>query len=1031
MSQNNVLRQLSTRMRKIDRADRRIVSNFVPLINFKNNKLFYLLMRKLLLLTLLMCSLGLYAQHQANDYIYTPNGRFKLTENNLFNSQASVFSLDDGFGGWTPLTGSADYTEYALVEDGMLTWTNALATNGIVGTATIEPGYTYIVTFNMYNDDAPFTSAVGEGVKSRIQIVANSTPDEFISTIEGEKSEVSSDVVLIGTANSDYAVSVKVENALNNQLHIVFAGLPANTHITNVEIWKAIQVYDVRLLNKVISYAETLINDENFSANTVALATFKSECYDAVTDMLANMPELFDNESAGEDAATMLNEGIEEYLEASAPSLANLIQTKNGSSTYTGFDFASWPDMGRNNLTATGPNVYVQGGSWGHLPGDAAISLRIQQGYNLSGAFNVYHPLFTAGKYFFTAEIRNAGNPTKNNWPGTPSYDLVTTCQYFINGNINDVEVGGQEWTRIYLVSDVPENEYLHAGIFWPGAGGDDVMEYVPGQNFVNIGAVGTSGGGIFEVRNVEVRGFDGAQLIADIERASYFTPFKAQYDAIVNARNDVLALQADKATYPYNQDTLQIALDKWDPYYEKMINSGWVGSEGEDTKVATVEQLTNFVKFQGVWETPEDTIGVEGYMDYPVSRGYLNAANYVKASVAHFTTVASTITLAKTVRDDDLNSNGDKATLNGVIESTQSFMDATYAAASDASYENDVLDMTSVNDVLLEAIEAFKQSAALSNFAEFFFDNGYTTLYDTEGEADPETGLQPVIGYEVPATTGDFKMTFASATAFNPDNTAGETTYMLGTNGANDQILRVGSSEATIDFSGAGITADECLRLEFDCWTGNLNTGFFGAGVKNAEGDRLGGFWLNRYRGIIDSRGAGWYNDFATYEPTYDVNGAVNGYNMVSGSMNINDMYGQGKANEVLLANNAYNHFVLVYDAKAQTIIGEIYVGGSTTPKAPGIANGQALTMPNNENEDFIPAKFYLNSNYTNKDRRCWIDNITMIKYKSNAEVTGINEVVTKNKAAGNGTIYNIAGQAVSENFKGILIKNGKKYIK
>lgn len=41
----------------------------------------------------------------------------------------------------------------------------------------------------------------------------------------------------------------------------------------------------------------------------------------------------------------------------------------------------------------------------------------------------------------------------------------------------------------------------------------------------------------------------------------------------------------------------------------------------------------------------------------------------------------------------------------------------------------------------------------------------------------------------------------------------------------------------------------------------------------------------------------------------------------------------------------------------------------------------------------------------------------------------TGISSV--KSEAAQNGKTYNLAGQQVSDSYKGLVIKNGKKYVK
>jgi hypothetical protein len=43
---------------------------------------------------------------------------------------------------------------------------------------------------------------------------------------------------------------------------------------------------------------------------------------------------------------------------------------------------------------------------------------------------------------------------------------------------------------------------------------------------------------------------------------------------------------------------------------------------------------------------------------------------------------------------------------------------------------------------------------------------------------------------------------------------------------------------------------------------------------------------------------------------------------------------------------------------------------------------------------------------------------------------VDGIENIVVDEAVKGNGAIYNIAGQRVDKSYKGIVIKNGKKYI-
>ena len=76
------------------------------------------------------------------------------------------------------------------------------------------------------------------------------------------------------------------------------------------------------------------------------------------------------------------------------------------------------------------------------------------------------------------------------------------------------------------------------------------------------------------------------------------------------------------------------------------------------------------------------------------------------------------------------------------------------------------------------------------------------------------------------------------------------------------------------------------------------------------------------------------------------------------------------------------------------------------------------------------IPTKFVLQCNYNNNNRRAWFDNLLIQRVKAGAyDPSGIETVKTGAKA-NNGAIYNIAGQKVGKDFKGIVIMNGKKMI-
>lgn len=967
----------------------------------------------------LLCAISSFAQHQSGDYIYTTDARYKLTGSNLLSTSVGTFTDGDGFGGWNLIDGSADYSEFAEVGSG-LKWTNSLATNGIVTTVEgIAPGF-YIVAFKMYNEDNGFTSQTGTGKKNYIQVIANMAGGEAAANDDGSAVDKSSGTIGVGTSEDEYYIMVNIQNPWNDKLNIVLGGLLENTVVTGIEVWQAEQVYDIRALDKYFEKAEMYMTGDDyaiFQENTKALEKLQGTVNEVKA--LLETPEMFDDLSVGEFAESMLADGIIEFLDATAQDVSSFFKATVNGQTYTGFDFANWAFVSRGKFANNnGPNVYLQGDHWGHLKsGDTttsdptALTSRVQgnQDTNAS-AFNLYQADFPQGKYYFTAEVRASATSNSDTWPcANAAYDTESMCQFFINNEVTDVPVMGLDWTKVTLIGETPDDEAFHVGVFWTGPNSDCTMEIIPNQPKLTI-TRGPRAGGLFDIRNVEVRAFFDGDFAALVNRTAYFKDFKAQYDAIISAREAALAVQADAAAYPYRQDSLAAAFAQWDPYYNKMIGLGWVDAEGKDTNVATDKELQDFVKMQGVWDNAD-----EATSDYPVSRGYQNATAYVKAAIAHFTTLDATLKTAKQVHDNPMYATGEISTFEDAIKAAQEIYDNTLAAASDASYVADSTVVMSVNETLLAAIEDFKNSADLDPFLEFRFNANedgtasYTTIY---GAVDAETGEPTVEAYEIPATVGDFKMTFATPQAFAGSGV----NYWLGPAASNDALI-IGNTEAVIDFSKAGLTADDVLRLELDLWGGKEDGDrhvLFG--IRNAEGDRLGGIKWDVYHRTIDKG----YNDF------YD---GKNGINLFD-SDKVGTVGSSSAQNEKIHAKDGHNHFILLYDAKGRTLVGENWAKESTKPSS-GDLNGQTFPMVENANGDYVPAVFYVGSENTNAARRSWIDNITMVKYKSGAEATGIYEVTPVSAKTLNGTLYNVAGQAVGDNFKGIVIKNGKKYIK
>ena len=72
---------------------------------------------------------------------------------------------------------------------------------------------------------------------------------------------------------------------------------------------------------------------------------------------------------------------------------------------------------------------------------------------------------------------------------------------------------------------------------------------------------------------------------------------------------------------------------------------------------------------------------------------------------------------------------------------------------------------------------------------------------------------------------------------------------------------------------------------------------------------------------------------------------------------------------------------------------------------------------------------RFYALYKKTSDDKSEMFTNNALAGIAINGEDTGISEV-RANKAAADNKVYNLAGQQVGKDYKGLIIKNGKKFI-
>ena len=344
------------------------------------------------------------------------------------------------------------------------------------------------------------------------------------------------------------------------------------------------------------------------------------------------------------------------------------------------------------------------------------------------------------------------------------------------------------------------------------------------------------------------------------------------------------------------------------------------------------------------------------------------------------------------------------KAELQAAIDKAKGIQAAMKAV--DYSEEN-AATIVAANAELNAAVEVFKTTLpaeSVATIADIDFENSPLLDFDAE----------PIL-YYIPGTKGS--MLFSS---FTEQTVEGNCSFEKGFWSNGEQLwkgyIRVGNGDGTVTFDpkpeGAADMGTNILRFSFDFYIQGLTKQFLGFflkgltktevdGVETEEDTEFAGFYLDAYN-----------NSFQTNTFGVDLANVAT----VSGSTynNVSPVDAENPTDNTLPKTS----FEVILDYGAN----QMYCSTTT-------AKGSATTAPV-EMTGIIPTSFILRSNYNVDSRRAWFDNLKIERVTAGAyDPTGIETVKAVTKTA-NGVIYNLAGQKVGKDYKGIVIKDGRKMI-
>jgi hypothetical protein len=491
----------------------------------------------------------------ADDYYYTHTAKFKAVGDNCVTNG----SFEQFFEAWTndlggELNSSVWGIEPAAGPNGenaaIVTQSGNIEGDGLARVFTLDPG-TYVVSYYIKGESALSTSITIGGM-NYLNIFTNAdaalTPSNNATVIATPEPFGSEWQQIVNIAQVDAAQ------------HLVFIvnQMTPGTLITNVEIRQAIEVYDTRQAERLISYAEQLAADENLPEN-------RDEVIGAIEGMLK--PALQDP-SQCDDFATMESmldlfqaEVLTPFLDANG---ANLVGT-----TLT--DWSTWGGANYNSMTNRGTWTF-EGGRWGFFPNDAfAVSsgtttlefnpgdgyiatAGIQTGQKalnvgvrtLAGALDNVGP----GKYFFSIEAQAVAAANRANPYGSNHAIAIVGPNIYV-GDQNEVlendTLNGYYWKTYYMIAEIHEGEELKVGFHFP------VLEGMTG--------------GRYSVRNPQVRllGVTTDEVEFNNQKEAFLVQ---QYNLGQRLANYPVEL----AEYPWEKDSLDRALALAQPVYDASL---------------------------------------------------------------------------------------------------------------------------------------------------------------------------------------------------------------------------------------------------------------------------------------------------------------------------------------------------------------------------------------------------------------------------------------------------------------------------
>lgn len=898
----------------------------------------------------------------AQEYVYTPQGKFNVTGENLCSNSDWK---DGNFEGWTVVSANAEATckdKFSYVEGEGIQSLDAAKGEGMYYAAKgLNPDKKYVVSITFCQTDITVPNEA-----TRTYVDGGMATNTNYVQISGNSDKVyggTADAVTFGKASEivpgdpiTYSYAI-VGDGTDRDYFIEFLGMNPAIKIQSVEIREAEQVGNDLDYKQLYDYAKIVRG---------AYAWKESEILEGLDEMLeiaeAYMlePPTVDEmeEFVGgfkEVVNTFLKENMDDYLPTAIDKLP-----KAASKVSKQSKIGIWSDFGATSRIHSSAGDYYDlghfqnGNTWGNGAGNIGLQTTME---------------LVPGVYVFSVSLRaQTRENVKSTWTNNDGLQFAQGELYV--KQVVDGAVQAEKYATTDLYPLLPADFVKNTLVFTVTETGNYQISMNTTANEAYAGIKTGSVAYPFEASL-------WAKTTAKYTKAQelYLSAVKTQ---ITTGRDNITAALASYTdeTKSWGKAALAEAINAAEEAlvdYEAMSDDEIVATFDEEVYDSSkgLESLTQDGADNptGTYEDYNRLLEAKVYVD--AVKGIIAANNAFKSQNDKIESLTTAIANAQNVLDARLytyatGKDALKAAIDAAAATEETLRAGDYS--EEAAAEVDAA-IAALNDAVAE-FKTTLPAEKIQTIVDIDFSN--------DAVLDEETGI-----YSIKGAAGEMALP-----SYTPALDANNTDYQLGYN-ANAEVvygdvLRVGNGEATVGL--AGWPAGSILNVSFDMYFGNLITCYAGYYIKNVNDENLAALYMSKYDGKSYSENDPAHNTFGC-----SVNDHFTGAGSSSG------------ANDVIAAESNKTHFEIVMD------LGDWNMS-CTTSGDKGTFASQLVQM--NPEVDRIPAKFVLKSNYSNADRRCWFDNLKVVAV--DAGITGVAEIDSAEVEAAQGVVKFVKGNQV-----------------